>query len=318
MDCFKTIGKNQDSSCIFYGTQNGFHIFKTDPFEQILQHKSKQCIKHMAMLGKSNIIALVGDEINDKKDRLQPNKVTIWDENIKAYIGDLFFCESVKAVQLKLNFVIVVLEYKIKIYNLQSLKQIETVETVSNPYGLCEISFHSSDLMFACLSSQAKNAIDIYTFCFFGRKNVHIKAHKTNIILIAMCDDASKIATASETGTIIRVFDVAKGTKLHELRRGINIVTISCLQFDVKSHWVVCSSNKGTIHLFDISSSSSSSKSFLSSFLPFWLQQESSFAHYYIEDEIPCMIVFGKKKDSLLVICANVNSYNLSFFKFLI
>ena len=65
-----------------------------------------------------------------------------------------------------------------------------------------------------------------------------------------MCPNGYKLATASEKGTIIRIFDVCKGECLQELRRGSEYATIYSLAYDIKSQWLACSSDSGTIHIF--------------------------------------------------------------------
>ena len=67
-----------------------------------------------------------------------------------------------------------------------------------------------------------------------------------------MTADGSKIATASVKGTILRVFDVATATCLHEFRRGVERATITCLAFSWDYKWLSCTSDKGTAHIFQV------------------------------------------------------------------
>jgi len=64
--------------------------------------------------------------------------------------------------------------------------------------------------------------------------------------------EGNLLATASEKGTLVRLFDTDTGTVLQELRRGTDQAEIFCLAFDPVSKYIACSSDKGTIHIFTI------------------------------------------------------------------
>ena len=62
------------------------------------------------------------------------------------------------------------------------------------------------------------------------------------------------MATASEKGTLIRLFDTTDGSKekaLSELRRGADPANITDISIDPAKNFVSCASDKGTIHVFN-------------------------------------------------------------------
>jgi hypothetical protein len=61
-----------------------------------------------------------------------------------------------------------------------------------------------------------------------------------------------RLATASEKGTVLRVFDVTTASCLHEFRRGFERATISCLAWSWDNSWLACTSDKGTTHVFQL------------------------------------------------------------------
>ncbi len=64
--------------------------------------------------------------------------------------------------------------------------------------------------------------------------------------------DGSMLATASDKGTLIRIFNVEKGTFLLEVRRGSERADIYSISFDPLSKFIACSSDRGTIHIFSL------------------------------------------------------------------
>lgn len=77
-----------------------------------------------------------------------------------------------------------------------------------------------------------------------------IEAHRSPLCCIALNSEGTMLATASETGTIIRVFSVPKGQKLYQFRRGTLTSTIYSMSFNLSSTLLCVSSNSDTVHIF--------------------------------------------------------------------
>lgn len=77
-----------------------------------------------------------------------------------------------------------------------------------------------------------------------------INAHDGNINCMSLTADGLKLATASEKGTLIRVFDTITGAKLQEVRRGAERALIYSIAWSPDSNFFCTSSDKGTIHIF--------------------------------------------------------------------
>lgn len=60
---------------------------------------------------------------------------------------------------------------------------------------------------------------------------IYIQAHKNELSCIAINQQGTRIATASEQGTLIRVWDTSTRSQLVELRRGTDPASI---------HWYGC------------------------------------------------------------------------------
>jgi hypothetical protein len=89
-------------------------------------------------------------------------------------------------------------------------------------------------------------------------KATMIKAHDAELAHFALNFDGTRLATASDKGTLIRVWDAHTGEPLRELRRGTDRAEIYCIVFNPASSFLACSSDKGTVHIFALSESGSS------------------------------------------------------------
>ncbi len=80
-----------------------------------------------------------------------------------------------------------------------------------------------------------------------------ISAHATQLAALSFSPSGSRIASASEKGTVIRVFATSDGSRLYELRRGLKrTVNIYSLSFSPCGHYLACSSNTETVHVFKL------------------------------------------------------------------
>jgi len=239
------VGFNQDQGCFACGTDSGFRIFNCDPFRQTYRRDfTNGGIGIVEMLFRCNILALVG---GGRNPRYPPNKVMIWDDHQNRCIGELSFRTEVKAVRMSRERVVVVLEYNIYVYNFADLNLLHTIETVSNPKGLCALCTNTSNCVLACPGLQKGH---LRVELFHITRSTLISAHESTLSCIALNIDGTRLATASERGTLVRVWDTSSGQRLYELRRGAEPAEIQCLSFDADCHWLLVSSDHGTVHIF--------------------------------------------------------------------
>jgi WD repeat-containing protein 45 len=84
-----------------------------------------------------------------------------------------------------------------------------------------------------------------------------IPAHDNPIAQIQLSVDGTLLATASDKGTLIRLFSTETGTQLHELRRGIDKALIYGISFNLSNSMLCVTSDKGTVHIFSLLDESS-------------------------------------------------------------
>jgi len=247
-NCLLYVGFNQNFQCFACGTTNGFIIYNADPFKETFRREFPNGgIGYVEMLFRCNILALVGGGTNP---RYPPNKVMIWDDHQNRCIGELSFRTEVKAVKLRRDRVVVVLENKIYVYDFSHLRLLDHIETISNVKGLCALSPDPENTVLVCPGLQKGYLrVELYDI---KRMNL-LQCHDSSLEIFALSFDGKLLATASEKGTLIRIWDTASGEKLQELRRGADQANIQSLCFSPKTaKWLAVSSDKGTTHIFKI------------------------------------------------------------------
>ena len=207
-----SVSWNQDHGCFAAGTTHGFRIYSCDPFKEILRRDLK-CggFGIVEMLFRSNILALVGAGTNAQ---YPPSKVIIWDDYEGRCIGEFSFRSDVRAVKLRRDRIVVVVEHKIYVYNFMDLKLLQQIETLANPRGLCCLSHHSNTFVLACPGLQ-RGQVRVEHFGLNMTKL--IKTHDSHVACLTLTMDGLLLATASTKGTLIRIFNTMDGTRLQEV-----------------------------------------------------------------------------------------------------
>ncbi|KAJ1666007.1 Phosphatidylinositol 3,5-bisphosphate-binding protein [Coemansia sp. RSA 1813] len=171
-----------------------------------------------------------------------------------------------------------------------------------------------------------------------------IAAHATAISALAVSFDGAMVASASEKGTLIRIFDTMSGRLLHELRRGVDRADIYSIAFSPDGTKLCVSSDKGTVHIFNLEfnqnvgqhmqsgaaplpggngaaavggngggSNKQSMFKFMKDLLPKYFSSEWSFTHFRIANEVRCICGFGTERNSVIVLCADGTAQKYSF-----
>jgi len=198
------------------------------------------------MLYRSNILALVG---GGKNPKYSPNKVILWDDYNAKVISELRFTSNVKNVKLKKEKIIVVCESKIYIFSFTNFQNIDTLDTFDNPKGIIAVSSDKNSTVIA-YPDKTKGYVRVkpYEKSF----NTLIAAHESHISFLALNSDGTLLATASDKGTLIRIYSTETGNFLTELRRGTEKAEIYSICFNATSKFIACSSDRGTIHIFSL------------------------------------------------------------------
>ena len=200
----------------------------------------------VVMLYRTNILALVGSDNNMNHKR---SKLIIWDDHQKKPLSELKFNQNIMNVKLRKDKIVVVCRDKIYVFNLSTFKNMDIIETGDNSHGIVGISYEQ-DQTYLAYPDKKKGQVRIKNY---EKSTVFcINAHENNIAHIVLSYDGSLLATASEKGTLIRIFNTENGNILKEVMRGKDKADIKYICFEPSYKFIAASSNKGTIHIWSL------------------------------------------------------------------
>lgn len=142
--------------------------------------------------------------------------------------------------------------------------------------------------------------VDYYTDI---KKKEHktFKCHDGDIRAIALNSEGTLMATCSNKGTLIRIWNLTSDntTPLLELRRGMTQTQIHSLAFSNDSRFLVVTSSSPTIHIYNIPKEGEASKNSSS----FFSNLQKDFATYKFENQTtrpPSIAVFDQDRNQYI------------------
>ena len=202
------------------------------------------------MFQRTNLLALVG---GGKNPKFQINQLIIWDDHQGKIISKLRFNENLMSVRLRNNKIIVLTRNKFYAFNMKTLVTIAIIKTYDNPLGIIATSNGDiNDKLIVAFPYESQGHVFLGEITQKCEKLSVVQAHDSKIACISINKDGTLLATASDKGTLIRIFTTNDGQKFSEFRRGTKTVEMNCIAFDPNNKFIGCSSNVGTIHIFSI------------------------------------------------------------------
>lgn len=298
-----TLRLNQEHNLLSYCSDTGCRIYNIEPLHVKLCLDVAQfgTLSICEMLHRSNLLALVGGGIRPK---FADNTVVIWDDSQKQFVLELTFSSKVLAVRMRQDTIIVAERTQIHCFSIpKNVKKLFTVSTRNNPTGLFEVSsYTNSERQLLCFPGHRVGSIQILDLanCEPGASSspVYVNAHENEIAYLAMNQQSTLLATASQKGTLIRVFDTTSPYRVFqivELRRGADVATLYCVNFSHNSEFLCASSDKGTVHIFALKDVHLNKRSTFKkmSFLGNYIESQWALATFTVAAECACVCAFG-------------------------
>ncbi|KAL2023000.1 hypothetical protein VTK56DRAFT_4215 [Thermocarpiscus australiensis] len=238
-----SISFNDDCSCFAVGLNTGFCIFHSESCSLRTARDFNAGVGLVQMMGKANYVGLVG---GGRQPKFAANKLILWDDLKSKPALEISALTPVRGVQLSKERIVVVLQNSVRVYKFAKPPNLlSAYETANNPWGLCCLS--PKRLAFPGRTTGHVQLVEIAT----GNVSI-IPAHSSAVRAIQLSSDGELLATASEMGTLIRVFATSNCARLVELRRGVDPATIFSLAFSPSGTMLACTSDKSTLHIFDV------------------------------------------------------------------
>ncbi|KAH8822702.1 WD40 repeat-like protein [Flagelloscypha sp. PMI_526] len=277
---------NQEYNCVSVGTQKGYFITNCDPFGRVytLNDGPRSIVE---MLFCTSLVALVGSSTTGNAAGNSGNsqrKLQIVNTKRKSLICELLFPTSILAVKLNRKTLVIVVETEIYVYDISNMRLLHIIETTPNPDAICALSPSSENSYLAYPSpvpspttpasggaattptTNSTGTTQSGDVLIFNTRNMSVsnvvQAHKSPIASLSINSSGTMLATASNKGTVIRVWSIPGAEKLYQFRRGTREVHIwpqGGLCFNTASTLLACGSERGTVHIFKLGSSQSSS-----------------------------------------------------------
>ena len=325
---------NQDSSCFCIGTEKGFIIYKASPLNDYYIRDLNGGIGQIAMFNNSNLVGLVG---GGKRPYSALNKLVIWNDATSKPLLEITVDFKIKNIKVKNSLIAIIGKKKIKIFYFNSLedimnyKDIDTINTPDNKNGIFSMNIDPKKHIIAY---PTKNVGEIMIKTYLRKKNSNdesdtkitskteaIPAHQSEVTAMSLDPKGEILASVSQKGSLIRLFDTATGAFIKGLRRGNDSADIYSINFDTASRHVLITSSKGTVHIFNLGKNKlvKNPKSFLSSLAPFlnmqntYLDNEWSFAQYHTKCKVNNIANFSGINNDIVVLTEDGMYYRAQF-----
>ena len=233
---------NKEKDCVIFGTKNGFYVYTMYPQKKIISQKINGGVSKVCMLQRSNIVFFVG---NVDSGEYSKHVLHIWDDSRKKIIGQINFKDMIQNIRVYMHYIFVSTTENLYIYNFDNLQLKHTIPITNNTSGLFKVIIDKQLLVYP-----NNNMIELYNWD--TGETTQKKCHQHMIETFSISDDHTLLATCSKKGSLIRIFNIETLTLIKELRRGTDYVTINNITFNKDNTLLLCSSGKGTIHIFSL------------------------------------------------------------------
>ena len=238
---------SRDGSAFGLALDHSIRVYQTDPLKRkYLKDFASYRIERTAVVGDGSLVAFTASLMERYEEVVE--KVFVWNTQLDESQCQLDFKEPIRSIALTYNFLLVILEQSTVVYDLEKCQTQGEMVTSMNPHGAGDLITSEGSLIAVCGLQPGKVSINDLTG---GSRPVVFQAHQHPINLIRFSPDGAIVATASDMGTLIRLFDSVTGSHLCVFRRGTIPSRVLSVCFSPGNSELIAVSESGTVHLFD-------------------------------------------------------------------
>uniref|UniRef100_A0A2K6AXC9 Uncharacterized protein n=1 Tax=Macaca nemestrina TaxID=9545 RepID=A0A2K6AXC9_MACNE len=175
----------------------------------------------------TNLLVLVGGSSSPKFSEIS---VLIWDDaqegkdSKEKLVLEFTFTKPVLSVLMRHDEIVMVLKNRICVYSFpDNPRKLFEFDTWDNPKGLCDLCPSLEKQLLSVPGTQVWDTMPGTSSAPFT-----INAHLSDIACVSLNQPGTVVASASQKGTLIHLFDTPSKEKLVELRRGTDPATVYC------------------------------------------------------------------------------------------
>ncbi|NWQ81983.1 WIPI1 protein, partial [Columbina picui] len=199
-------------SSLAIGTTTGYRLFSLSSVEQLDQvHESNEIpdVYIVERLFSSSLVVVVS--------HAKPQQMNVYHFKKGTEICNYSYSSNILSIRLNRQRLVVCLEESIYIHNIKDMKLLKTIlDTPPNPTGK---HGRAVERPYAGWGAACRFALTLPSA--LQKTACTIPAHDGPLAALTFNSTGSKLASASEKGTVIRVFSIPGGQKLYEFRRGM-------------------------------------------------------------------------------------------------
>ena len=213
-----SISFNQDATCFSTGLRNRSCVYSCMPFQRH-EFASDGGIGAMAMLYRTNLLAICG---GGDTPAFSPRRLRVVNTTTKAALCELLFETTVLSVKMNRERLVVALQNKIHVFDLDTMTALHMLQTPPNVEGLMALqanttSNNDNNNNNNNMDNNNNNGVFLAfpggttkgELVLFDVRNLKIvkliQAHQHPLTAMELSQRGEFVATASTEGTIIRV-----------------------------------------------------------------------------------------------------------------
>lgn len=263
----KNISTSQNGTCFSVVLKNKVVFFSIKPFRLLHTIKDEGGFKFVEMYWNSNLVGIVGRE-KERKFKFNSDTLSLYDLSNGSIVAEIKFKKGIRNFKFSLGRIAVCLRDKTHLFHFEIGEKKEI--KLRQIFDAC-----NSEGILACSQKESKEHNVKWVVAFPGEKEdvsvviekkngkfklFHFRSHNSRLSCLSLNDDGSLLATASTTGTLIRVYKTLisenqrifhkKSQLLQILRRGTDNSIIYSISFRNDSKFLCVTSDKQSIHFF--------------------------------------------------------------------